>query len=122
MNSLRPPFLLSRPRRAHRGSTRGPQPIQQSTTTGDRRLTIIHSNSGDEQQQQQPIPTTDIDNRQLVLREFDMPLQADPALYERKVRAECLREGGAAATVVRWHISRADQNTGRAHVEVRLLR
>eukprot|EP00903_Cladosiphon_okamuranus_P015339 g14169.t1 len=63
------------------------------------------------------MPTAD----QLVLREFAIPLQADPALYERTVRAECLREGGETATVVRWHISRADEETGQAHVEAVFL-
>ena len=72
--------------------------------------------------QWKPVTTVDIDNHQLVLKEFAMPLQADPAFYEREVRAESLREGGKTATVVRWHISRADEETGQAHVEVRRLR
>lgn len=59
------------------------------------------------------------DQQELVLREFTLPLQASPGSYERRVRAECLREGGETATVVRWHISHADEATGHAHVEVR---
>lgn len=59
------------------------------------------------------------DQRELVLREFTMPLQGSPGSYERRVRAECLLEGGETATIVRWHISRADEATGHAHVEVR---
>ncbi|CBN74842.1 expressed unknown protein [Ectocarpus siliculosus] len=63
----------------------------------------------------------DYDQQELVLREFALPLQASPGSYERRVRAECLREGGEAATVVRWHISHADEATGRAHVEAVFL-
>ncbi|CAM9347888.1 unnamed protein product [Ectocarpus fasciculatus] len=61
------------------------------------------------------------DQRELVLREFTMPLQGSPGSYERRVRSECLREGGETATVVRWHISRADEATGHAHVEAVFL-
>ncbi|CAB1101134.1 unnamed protein product [Ectocarpus sp. CCAP 1310/34] len=61
------------------------------------------------------------DHQELVLREFALPLQASPGSYERRVRAECLREGGETATVVRWHISHADEATGRAHVEAVFL-
>lgn len=57
--------------------------------------------------------------QELVLREFSMPLAAQPGAYERKVRQECLREGGETATVVRWHISHADNERGQAHIEVR---
>ncbi|CAM9422481.1 unnamed protein product, partial [Ascophyllum nodosum] len=57
----------------------------------------------------------------LVLREFSMPLQDSPEAYERKVRWECLREDSAAASLVRWHVSKADEDTGRAHVEAVLL-
>ncbi|CAM9295224.1 unnamed protein product, partial [Ectocarpus sp. 13 AM-2016] len=59
----------------------------------------------------------DYDQQELVLREFALPLQASPGSYERRVRAECLLEGGETATVVRWHISHADEATGRAHIE-----
>lgn len=61
----------------------------------------------------------DAQAQELVLREFVLPLQADPASYERMVRAEGRRGGDETATVVRWHISRADEETGNAHVEVR---
>ncbi|CAM9835814.1 unnamed protein product [Scytosiphon promiscuus] len=57
----------------------------------------------------------------LVLREFSVPLEASPLAYERCVRARCLREGGEAASVVRWHIRHADQQTGQAHVEAVFL-
>ncbi|CAM9888935.1 unnamed protein product [Ectocarpus sp. 12 AP-2014] len=63
----------------------------------------------------------DYDQQELVLREFALPLQASPGSYERRVRAECLREGGETATVVRWHISHADEVTGRAHIEAVFL-
>lgn len=57
--------------------------------------------------------------QELVLREFSMPLQSSPGAYERRVVRDCLKEGGEAATVVRWHISSADEQTGQARVEVR---
>lgn len=57
--------------------------------------------------------------QELVLREFSMPLQSSPGAYERRVLSDCLKEGGEAATVVRWHISSADEETGQARVEVR---
>lgn len=57
--------------------------------------------------------------QELVLREFSMPLQSSPGAYERRVVRDCLKEGGEAATVVRWHISCADEQTGQARVEVR---
>lgn len=58
--------------------------------------------------------------QELVLREFSMALQSSPAAYERRVRSECLRSGGDSASVVRWHISYADAQSGRAHLEVHL--
>lgn len=62
-------------------------------------------------QQQQP--------QGLVLREFSMPLQPSPGAYERRVLSECLKDGGEEATVVRWHISSADEQAGQVRVEVR---
>lgn len=57
----------------------------------------------------------------LVLREFSMPLleASSPGAYARKVSGECEREFGETATVVRWHISAADEEKGEAQVEVR---
>lgn len=97
----------------------------------------IHSSSGDHHdhhhQQQSTSAERYADDRQeeqqqeLVLREFSIPAAVldvttgallDPAVYERRVQAECLREGGETASVVRWHVSRVDEETGHAHVEV----
>lgn len=122
-------FVVSRPQQRHYSNYCGTG-LQHPTAAaaaaavqseGDQRLTSIHSSSSSSgDYHQQPKPTVDnINHQQLVLREFAMPLQADPALYERRVRAECLRAGGETATVVRWHISRADEKAGQAHVEVR---
>lgn len=57
---------------------------------------------------------------ELVLREFSMPpTQGSPGAYARMVQSECFREGGETASVVRWHVSHADDKTGQARVEVR---
>lgn len=109
-------------------------------TSVERRLSTtntIHRNSiGDQQQQQQSTSAVghQDEEQELILREFSMDvavpaekkpvgtgrsLLSDPGVYERRVRAECLREGGETATVVRWHVSRVDEETGRGHVEVR---
>lgn len=99
-------------------ASRHATPAQRLTAAASRTST---SNTGSGNRHQ-PTPTMGADNpheQKLVLREFSVALEASPVAYERSVRAACLREGGEAASVVRWHISRADQETGQAHIEVR---
>ncbi|CAM9195462.1 unnamed protein product [Pylaiella littoralis] len=119
-------------------------------TRGEQRLDTIdtiHSSSvgghhdhhhHQQQQQQEPAASAtgfaasdqwEEEQEELVLREFRIAVVSegttsphlDPAVYERRVRAECLREGGETATVVRWHVSRVDEETGHAHVEAVFL-
>ncbi|CAM9509493.1 unnamed protein product, partial [Hapterophycus canaliculatus] len=88
-------------------------PTQRPTSTSGTSTT----RNGDRRQPIWAMGADDFHDQKLVLREFSVALEASPVAYERTVRAACLREGDEAATVVRWHISRADQETGQAHVE-----
>lgn len=56
-------------------------------------------------------------DRELVLREFRVPLQSSPRDYEAHVHRECCLDGDDAR-VVRWHISSVDKQRGDVQVEV----
>lgn len=96
--------------------------LRPSINVYDNTNTSTNANTDTDTDGRQASPISFVRQRpqELILREFSMPLQSSPGAYERRVVNDCLKqEGGEAATVVRWHISSADEQTGQARVEVR---